>query len=279
METYRSESEPVTHPIPEPAAAGSFDVNGHSLYWERYGAEGGWPVLLLHHGLGSIQSWNRQIGALVHAGWNVLAYDRWGYGRSDPRQGFEDNFLEKDAGEALQLLGGIGLDHVSMVGHSDGGTIAMILAAEHPQLIDRLVVVAAHIYIEPKLEEGLTRIAQVLENDSSANAFGRQHGEKAEALASGWVDHWYRVGHKGLDITHLLPHIECPTLVIQGELDEYATPQQAYDITDSVKDAQLWLIPDVGHMPPHEVPENFNQIVLGFLERDPLPTGTSSTPD
>jgi pimeloyl-ACP methyl ester carboxylesterase len=256
-----------------------FNVNGHGLYWERYGPENGRPVLLLHHGLGSIRAWNRQLGALVHAGWNVLVYDRWGYGRSDPRPEFKDHFLESDADEALGLLESFGIQQVNLVGHSDGGTIALMLAADYPQLVERLVVVAAHIYIEPKMEKGLGAIAQTLENMVFIQALGRQHGEKAESLARAWVDHWYRVGQHGLDITHLLPKVECPTLVIQGEMDEHATPKHAHDIAESVKNAQLWLIPGVGHMPPHEVPENFNQIVLGFLEREPLPPGTPSTPN
>lgn len=279
METYRSESEPAIQGIPTPVASGKYEVNGHGLYWERYGPERGRPVLLLHHGLGSIQAWHRQIGALVEGGWNVLAYDRWGYGRSDRRPEFQDHFLEQDASEALQLLGSFGLNRINIIGHSDGGTIALMLAADHPELMEKLVVVAAHIYVEPKMEKGLTAIADTLDNEAFVKALSRQHGDKAKALARAWVDHWYRVGHQGLDITQVLPKVECPTLVIQGELDEHATPQHAQDIADSVRDGHLWLIPGVGHMPPHEIPENFNRLVLEFLNREPLGHAGSITDD
>jgi pimeloyl-ACP methyl ester carboxylesterase len=54
-------------------------------------------------------------------------------------------------------------------------------------------------------------------------------------------------------------------MVVQGELDEHATPQHAVDIAEGVQRGSLWLIPEVKHMPPHEIPEVFNQQVLQFL--------------
>lgn len=70
---------------------------------------------------------------------------------------------------------------------------------------------------------------------------------------------------QNLDMRERLPKITCPTLVIQGELDEHATPQHAVDISEGVQKGQLWLIPDIHHMPPHEIPEEFNAGVLRFL--------------
>ena len=60
-------------------------VNGHNLHVEQYGPENGPAVVLLHHGLGSVQAWKAQTQALVQAGYRVVVYDRWGYGKSDPR--------------------------------------------------------------------------------------------------------------------------------------------------------------------------------------------------
>ena len=224
METYRSDSKSLETGPPTPAETGRFEVNGHDLHWERYGSENGRPILLLHHGLGSIRAWNRQIGPLVEAGWNVLAYDRRGYGHSDPRPEFQDRFLDQDTQEALQLLESLDLNQVDILGHSDGGTIALMLAAEHPNRVGRLVVVAAHVYIEPKMEKGLGEIGTTLESAAFIQALARQHGQKAEAQAHAWVDHWYRMGKEGLEIRPMLPKVACPTLVIQGELDEHATP-------------------------------------------------------
>jgi pimeloyl-ACP methyl ester carboxylesterase len=276
METYRSSTDPRLEGKSNPEASGMFETADHHLYWERYGHRSDRLVLLLHHGLGSTDAWSRQIDDLVEAGWQVLVYDRWGYGQSDARPEFENHFLDSDAQEAVQLLDSFGFEKISLIGHSDGGTIGLMLAADHPQLIEKLVVVAAHIYIEPKMEDGLDGIAQSIENPAFIEALSRYHGNKAEAMARAWVDHWRRLGYKGLDIRDLLPKVECPTLVIQGEQDEHATAQHAHDIADAIQDSRLWLIPGVGHMPPQEVPKNFNHMVLDFLERDPPTPQTTS---
>ena len=115
---------------PSPSASGMFEARNHRLYWERYGLEFKRTALLLHHGLGSIDAWSRQIGVLLEAGWQVLVYDRWGYGQSDHRPAFEDHFLEQDAQETVQLLNFFGLEEVSLIGHSDGGTIGLMLTFE-----------------------------------------------------------------------------------------------------------------------------------------------------
>jgi len=131
--------ESARHQAPAPASVGRTMIRGHHLYWERYGDPEAPAMVLLHHGLGSIHSWRRQIPAFASAGWQVIAYDRWGYGRSDPRPGFEAGYLLQDMHEAIELLEALGLARVSLVGHSDGGTIALLMAAEYPERVERMV--------------------------------------------------------------------------------------------------------------------------------------------
>jgi pimeloyl-ACP methyl ester carboxylesterase len=63
----------------------------------------------------------------------------------------------------------------------------------------------------------------------------------------------------------LLSKIICPTLVVQGEADEHATPQHARDIADSIPGADLWLLPKAAHMLPQDNPDIFNKKLLAFL--------------
>jgi len=256
MEISRSE---------QPGDQGFYEVNGHKLYWEQYGSDDAPTLLLLHHGLGSIHSWRRQISAFANAGWRVIVYDRWGYGRSDPRSSFNGFFLQDDAEEAFALLNHLGIDRLSLVGHSDGGSIALLMAAERPDHIESMVVVAAHIYVEPKMRAGLEMISEASKQPPYSKVLDREHGGRARHLADTWIQHWMETDPQGLDMRKLLPKITCPTLVIQGELDEHATPQHAIDISEGIQKGQLWLIPDVHHMPPHEIPEEFNQRVLRFF--------------
>jgi pimeloyl-ACP methyl ester carboxylesterase len=247
--------------------AGSTMVDGHSLYWERYGQPEKGMLTLLHHGLGSVISWQRQIPALCEAGWEVLAYDRWGYGRSEPRPEFDEHFLRNAAHAAFDLIDLLGIDRTALIGHSEGGTIALWMAALKPERITALVLIAAHIYYEEKMSTGMRSIAEQVRVPPLSDALKREHGNRAQALADMWIQHWLKSDTSQLEMSNVLDDISCPTLVIQGELDEHATPQHAMDIADGVRNGELWMIPGVGHMPPHEIPDEFNSRVLEFLDR------------
>ena len=227
-------------------------------------------MLLLHHGLGSLRSWRKQIPALAAAGWRTLAYDRWGYGRSDARPAFAPQFLRTDADEAIRLLDHLGLERVAVVGHSDGGSLGLLLAAEYSQRVERLVLVAAHIDRESATLEGLHTLAHDIRRQPLLGRLRREHGPKADALAQSWVDHWLDPEVADQTLEPLLDHVRCPTLVVQGELDEHATPDHARRIARGIPGSELWLIPGAGHMPLQEVPEEFNGRLLAFLGQPSL---------
>jgi pimeloyl-ACP methyl ester carboxylesterase len=257
-------------PYPSPRLTGQTEIKGHQLYWEIYGAESGANIVLLHHGLGSIRSWKKQIPTLVKKGYNVLVYDRWGYGRSDPRPAFEAYFLHHDAEEAIVLLESLGIHQASFIGHSDGGSIAIILAARFPETAQSLILVAAHIYVEPKMENGLRLIKMASQRPPFSTALEREHSTRAQILVQSWLNCWIQHGPQTLDLVNELQAVKCPTFVIQGENDEHATPQHAEDIAAGISKATLWIIPNVGHMPVQEVSNEFNQRMVQFLDEQRL---------
>ena len=69
---------------------------GHELYLEVHGREADQELVLLHHGIGSVNAWEGQISPWVAAGFRVVVYDRWGYGRSGARPDFSpwENFMK-----------------------------------------------------------------------------------------------------------------------------------------------------------------------------------------
>ena len=130
-------------------------INGHNLNVERNGPENRPCVVLLHHGLGSVKAWRGQMSALVDAGYHVIAYDRWGYGGSDGRPGLDLPTFTTDIDDLHILLEQLGIRRAALVGHSDGGTIALYYAAQYPDEVTCLVTVAAHIYVEARMEPGI----------------------------------------------------------------------------------------------------------------------------
>jgi pimeloyl-ACP methyl ester carboxylesterase len=246
---------------------GGFAVDGHSLHWQRAGDPAHPAVVLLHHGLGSTRAWKAQTADFATRGWQVLVYDRWGYGRSAARPALDLPGFGTDVDDLAVLLDDRGIRRAALVGHSDGGTVALYFAARFPERVTALVTVAAHIYLEASMLPGMLALRQAFENDARfRQGMQRAHGENTDAVFRNWYQGWVRPDYLGWDMRPMLDSVRCPVLVIQGEMDEHATPQHARDLAEHVAHGELWLVPGAGHMLPQDKPADFNRRVLEFLE-------------
>ena len=242
-------------------------INGHCLHVELHGSADGPAVVLLHHGLGSVYSWKEQIPALAAAGYYIVAYDRWGYGHSDARQQLSMPYFEDDLRDLETLLDMLQVQQVALVGHSDGGTIALYYAARHARQITAVVPVAAHIYVEPKMLPGIEDVKRAYENDPKfRQGLQRLHTDKVDLVFRGWYEGWRKPENRDWDMRSTLRKVSCPTLVVQGLEDEHATPQHARDIAAAIPNASLWLVPGVGHMLPQDDSVEFNARLRAFLD-------------
>jgi pimeloyl-ACP methyl ester carboxylesterase len=242
------------------------EINGHPLNVEDAGERDRPAVILLHHGLGSLDAWLKQVSAINEAAFRTVAYDRWGYGKSQARPGIDMPGFAQDLADLERLLDVLELDKVGLLGHSDGGTIALYFAATHPERVRCLVTVAAHVYVEEKMDAGILSVWDAFEHDPRMRAgLRRVHGEKFEQTFHNWFDGWRRCGCEGWDMRPTLAAITCPTMVVQGVDDEHATSQHAVDIAAAIPGAELWLVEGAGHMLPQENAEQFNQRLLPFL--------------
>ena len=128
------------------------EAAGRSLGYEWIGGEAnGAPVLVfLHEGLGSIRQW-RDFPARVAAatGCRAFVYDRYGYGQSDVLEEARRDvrFMHDDALIFLpEVRKSLGIEDCVLIGHSDGASIALIHASEHP--VAKLVLLAPHVFVE-----------------------------------------------------------------------------------------------------------------------------------
>jgi pimeloyl-ACP methyl ester carboxylesterase len=242
-------------------------INNREIHIETHGRPGDKPIIFLHHGLGSTHAWQGQISSFVDAGYHLVIYDRWGYGKSTPRLNLAVPSFADDLADLTMIIQTLDLQTVSLIGHSDGGSIALYYASKHPKTVDALVVVAAHIYLEPKMEPGIQKIRQAFENDPRfRKGMQRAHGEKYESTFYNWFNGWHNPDTLDWDMRPILRKVKCPTLVIQGKNDEHATPQHAMDIAEYIASAELWLVPGGRHMLPQEMGDEFNSSVLAFLK-------------
>jgi pimeloyl-ACP methyl ester carboxylesterase len=104
-----------------------------------------------------------------------------------------------------------------------------------------------------------------IQNERMRAGLERLHGDKFDTVFHAWYQGWTKSEHLHWDIRPLLSKIDCPTLVIQGIEDEHVTPKHAQEIARAIPGAELWLEPDIGHMLPQDIPEEFNRKVINFL--------------
>lgn len=243
------------------------ELNGHRINLEVHGPPQGSPVVLLHHGLGALRSWRMTIPALVEAGYRVFAYDRWGFGQSERRHSYAIPDFGEDVADLQALLEELSLKRAALIGHSDGGKVAILYAAAYPQRVASLALIATHAYIEPRMEAGILEVRSQYEQDARfRQQLARVHGAQAEAVFWGWFNGWANPANLNWDLRPMLRHIKCPALVVQGLQDEHATPEHARQIAAALPGTELWLVPDAGHMLPQEQPAVFNHRLLEFLK-------------
>ena len=235
------------------------------------------PLVFLHEGLGSIPQWTaRGVDAPARlaaaTGRPALVYERQGYGRSDPLSApRHPGYLYDEAWQALPgVLDAAGIDRAVLIGHSDGGSIALLFASRFPDRTDRLVSEAAHVIVEKVTLAGIRDARRAYDAPDSRlkSALRRHHGAGTDAVFAGWADAWLSPAFRGFDMRDQLPGITAPVLAIQGDGDEYGTPRQLEMIAEGVAGpVETWLVPDCAHVPHHQAADRVLPRIAEFVER------------
>jgi len=236
-----------------PDKISAVNIDGARLEVHHYKgtSETGQPVLVfLHEGLGSAAMWRNFPGRLARAtGLSAIVYSRRGYGTSAPRnRPYGVDFMHEEARRTLpQLLTKLGISAPILIGHSDGGSIALIHAAEHP--VTGLILEAPHIYVEDICVNAIDAARETFEASNLAEKLGRYHNDPVHAFR-GWNDIWLEAAFRDWNIEACLPHVTCPVLAIQGETDQYGTMAQIDGIAAAAPGpVELIKVPDCGHSP------------------------------
>jgi len=231
--------------------------------------EGAPTLVFLHEGLGSIGQWRDFPAALARAaGLPALLYDRFGYGASEAREGPQDpRFFELEAYERLPaVLEACGVDRPFLVGHSDGGTIALLFAARFPDRPLGVIAEAAHVFVEDVALEGIARAVQAFATTPFRDQLARHHGAKVASTFHGWSDVWLAPEHRHWRMEDRLAAITVPVLAIQGEDDEYGTPAQVEAIVRGVGGpARALLLPGCGHVPHFQARDAVLGAMVAFV--------------
>jgi pimeloyl-ACP methyl ester carboxylesterase len=226
-------------------------------------------LVFLHEGLGSRdlwKDWPDQVAA--RTGCAALLYSRYGFGRSDPLvapRGPE--YLDVEACEALPaVLAHFGIERPLLVGHSDGATIALMHATDGRWPVRGMVIMAPHIFVEAITLEGIRQAKAAFDAGGLRRKLAPWHRD-VDATFSGWADVWLTPAFHDWTIESTLDRITCPLLLIQGELDQYGSPEQVLAIARrAAGPAEVMLLPGCGHAPHVERKAEVLEAIARFVD-------------
>ena len=253
------------------------------IYYMEHNPDRPQTVLLLH-GLGaSCESWQLQIPELERAGYRVIAPDTRGFGRSSyPGGGIS---FTRIAGDIAALMERLGTGPVSVVGISMGGVIALQLALDYPELVDQLVLVNTFASLRPK---SLTVwlyfvwrfiLIHLIGFSTQARAVTKRifpkpdqetlrqelYREIMQANPSAYRSVMGALAR--FDVSKRLDEIQAPTLILTGECDTTVPPHNQAILLEKIPNARQVIVADSGHAMTAEQPEEFNRLLLEFLNQ------------
>jgi valacyclovir hydrolase len=180
------------------------------------------------------------------------------------------DFFERDAKDAVDLMKALQFKQVSLLGWSDGGITALIAAAKYPSYISKMVIWGANAYVtdeDDRIYQGIRDVSKWSEKARKPleTLYGYDYFAKT---CEKWVDGIKQFKHlpDGNICRHLLPLIQCPTLIVHGEKDPLVPRFHADFIHKHVKDSRLHLMPEGKHNLHLRFANEFNELVEDFLQ-------------
>jgi pimeloyl-ACP methyl ester carboxylesterase len=249
-------------------------INGADIYYNAHGEDepDRAPVVLIHGStVDSHTDWDPVIPRLAER-YRVFAPDCRGHGRSNnPRMSYSFRELAADVAAFVRAVGYSG---AHIIGHSNGGNVALVTLMEHPDVVQTCILQAANAYVTPHLaeREPVYFDARRIERDDPAwmNEMIALHE------AANGQGYWRTLVKLTMLETMSEPdyspeelrRVRRPVLSIMGADDTAnAADEHAQFIARHIPDAELWVPENTGHNVHHERPEEWTAKVLDFLER------------
>ena len=228
------------------------------------------PIVLLHDSLGSVELWRGFPSALCKAtDRQVVAYDRLGFGRSDPHPGtLALDFIASEAeGDFATVLRALGIARFIVFGHSVGGGMAVNCAAHHGAACVALITESAQAFVEDRTVQGIEEASALFADPAQGERLAKYHGDKAQWVLDAWIGSWLSPAFASWSLDQTLPQLRSPLLVIHGSEDEYGSPRHPERIVALAgAAAQLVLMPDTRHVPHREREAEVIERVSAFLQ-------------
>lgn len=249
-------------------------VNGINLYYEEHGS--GTPLLMTHGFAGTTRMWDPQVEALSQK-YRFITYDMRGHGQTDSPEAPAQYTVGAVVEDLYQLLRHLGIAKGIIGGLSLGGFITLKFYEAHPEVCRALILCnTGPGYRTPERAEGWNKRCieqadrleregmEVLITSGGSESYTppelmRKHNSRGLAMVSRNV----MVNPAAI---HVLERVNVPTLIIVGDGDQAFLPACEY-MQKRIKNSELVVIKNAGHGSNVDQPQQFNQSILGFVER------------
>ena len=226
-------------------------------------------IIFLHEGLGCIEMWRdypEEVCSKLKC--SGLLYDRAGYGKSSGSLlNRKSNYLHLGALELYELIHDLKLNNkeITLYGHSDGGSIALIFSSKYSNIIKAVITEAAHVFVEDITIAGIIPAEDAF-LQGKLIGLKKYHGERYVEVFEAWTKIWNHSSFRDWNIEQELKNIICPQLIIQGQNDEYGTLKQVESINLNTIGKTTTFTPDkCGHAPFKWLPDEVLHKVGQFI--------------
>jgi pimeloyl-ACP methyl ester carboxylesterase len=258
-----SEISVADHAVPTPQGS------VFAREWLPQRQQGGPPLILFHDSLGCVAVW-RDFPELLsrRTARRVIAYDRLGFGRSEPRSGPLDGSFIAD--ESRTFLPGIlkhfGIERFVPFGHSVGGAMALHCGITHAQACAAIITESAQMFVEELTVRSIAAAKAQYDEPDRVDRLRKYHGDKAAWVLRAWTETWLAPDFAAWSVRGVLQNLSCPLLVMHGDRDEFgslAHPELARALSGGP--VETCILENTGHVPHRERPDAVLQPVADFL--------------
>ncbi len=160
------------------------------------------------------------------------------------------------------LLEALNIEQPVLLGHSDGGSIALLYASRHPSAA--CIVMAPHVMVEDVSVRAIEKARQEFLNGSLRERLARHHDD-VDSIFWAWNDAWLNPAFRTFDIRQECQAITCPLLAIQGMQDPYGSAEQIRQIMPAGGSIARHLLQNCGHSPQRDQTHQSTELITNFL--------------
>ena len=234
------------------------NLRGHETYSYEWDNDGE-AVVLLHGGLSKTSSWDYILVPALEDDFHVFGYDRAGHGFTGDKQGSLHFEFQRD--EAIAYLEDVVKEPAHLIGYSDGGIIALMVAISRPDLVKSIVAIGANYHFDAPLSE-FTDAEVSEEEQAEYNLISPDAPHTLLEKKNRMNEIWKTEPDIALSD---LATLQCPVLVLAGD-DDVIKHDHTISLYEALPLGQLAIVPGTSHGVVKEKPALMMANIMQFLE-------------